>query len=269
MLGQGICSSLDLFNWITDGGTKLDEDFKVLKNIDDFCLFGRTLKDLEEQIDKLAKLCKKINLKLAPSKFTLSTAVKFGGTIISAEKIKENSVIFLDPPDNRILAVTEMEQPKTKKDVQRLCSIISSLKPWFPSINFATKALRGACGSNSKFIWTPDMDLELKKVKIIFTDQIRLSPFNPEKEINILIDAASKTGVGYCFYQNLNDEEPQGEVTIVNANSSALKENQMQYSAVDCEVLGLKFATDSNVYYLYGARCINISTDCSAFFKRT
>jgi len=78
----------------------------VLKNIDDFCLFRKTLKDLEIQIDKLAKLCKKINLKLAPSKLSLITAVKFGGTIISTEKIKENAVIFLDPPDNRILAVT-------------------------------------------------------------------------------------------------------------------------------------------------------------------
>ena len=77
VLGQGICSSQDLFNWITDGGTKLDEDFQVLKNIDDFCLFGRTLEDLEIQIDKLAKLCQKINLKLVLSKFTLSTAVKF------------------------------------------------------------------------------------------------------------------------------------------------------------------------------------------------
>ena len=55
VLGQGICSSQDLFNWITDGGTKLDEDFQVLKNIDDFCLFGKTLEDLEIQIDKLAK----------------------------------------------------------------------------------------------------------------------------------------------------------------------------------------------------------------------
>ena len=200
VLGQGICSSQDLFNWITDGGTKLDEDFQVLKNIDDFCLFGKTLKDLEAQIDKLAKLCKKINLKLAPSKFSLSTAVKFGGTIISAEKIKENSVIFLDPPDNRILAVTEMEKPKTKKDVQRLCGMISSLKPWFPNINFATKALRGGCASTSKFIWTPEMNLEFEKVKVIFTDQIRLSPFNPDREINILIVAANKTGVGYCFY---------------------------------------------------------------------
>ena len=62
----------------------------------------------------------------------------------------------------------------------------------------------------------------------------------------------------------MKDEEPEGEVTIVNANSSALKENQMQYSAINCEVLGLKFATDSTAYYLYGASVINIYTDCSA-----
>ena len=87
------------------------------------------------------------------------------------------------------------------------------------------------------------MQLEFEKVKIIFTDQIRLSPFNPDREINILIDAANKSGVGYCFYQYVNDDDKEGEVTIVNANSSALKDNQMQYSAIDCEVLGLKFAS--------------------------
>ena len=69
-------------------------DFKVLKNVDDFLLYGTSLKDLEEQIEKLMHLCTKINLKLAPSKFVLNTAVKFGGTVISAEKIKNNSVIF-------------------------------------------------------------------------------------------------------------------------------------------------------------------------------
>merc|ERR1711947_53599 len=111
--------------------------------------------------------------------------------------------------------------------------MISSLRPWFPSINFATNALRGACGSKSKFIWTPEMQLEFEKVKIIFTDQIRLSPFNPDKEINILIDAANKSGVGYCFYQYVNDDDKEGEVTIVNANSSALK-TQRQSNAIQC-----------------------------------
>ena len=62
----------------------------------------------------------------------------------------------------------------------------------------------------------------------------------------------------------MDDEKPGEEVTIVNANSSALKESQMQYSAVDCEVLGLKFATDANNYYLYAAPVIIVFTDCSS-----
>ena len=100
-------------------------------------------------------MCRKINLKLAPSKFSLSTAVKFGGTIISAEKIKDNSVIFLDPPDSRILAVTEMETPKNKKDLQRLCGMISSMRDWFPSVTFSTEALRKECAHGTTFIWSP------------------------------------------------------------------------------------------------------------------
>ena len=126
------------------------------------------MEDLEIQIEKLIKLCRRINLKLAPSKFSLSTAVKFGGTIISAEKNQENSVIFLDPPDSRILAVMEMETPRTKKDIQKLCGMISSLKPWFPSINFPTDAMRKGCAHTSKFIWTPEMELEYSLIKLGF-----------------------------------------------------------------------------------------------------
>ena len=79
VLGQGICSSQDLFNYITDGNIKLDEDFNCLKNIDNFLLYSSTLKGLEDQIGKLMKLCRRINLKLSPAKFSLSEAVKFGG----------------------------------------------------------------------------------------------------------------------------------------------------------------------------------------------
>ena len=95
--------------------TKLDEDFSVLKNIDDFLLFAETLDGLEQEIAKLIKMCKWINLKLSPSKFALSKAVKFGGTVISAEKIKGQEIVFLDPPEQRILGITDMPPPLQKK----------------------------------------------------------------------------------------------------------------------------------------------------------
>ena len=66
VLGQGLCSSQDLFNLITDGTTKIDGEFNVLKNVDDFCVYSDTLEGLEKQIEKLLEMCRKINLKLSP-----------------------------------------------------------------------------------------------------------------------------------------------------------------------------------------------------------
>ena len=97
-----------------------------------------------------------------------------------------------------------------------------------------------------------------------FQDQIRLSPFDLNKEINILTDGANSKGIGFVFYQNTNDNKPGDDVTIVQANSSGLKDSQLGYSPVDCEVLALKFATDACYHYLYGAPKVNIYTGCIA-----
>ena len=185
VLGQGLCSSQDLFNYITKGSTQIDKTFKIIKNVDDFCLFGSTIEDLENQILKLMKMCSEINLKLSPSKFKLSTAVKFGGTIISSEKIKNGHVIFMDPPDQRIVAVTEMRSPRTKKELRTLCGMISSLGDWFPSIQFNMKNLRAGCAEMRRFEWTKIMQTEFEAVKHIFSHQIRLSPMDTNKRINI------------------------------------------------------------------------------------
>ena len=128
-----------------------DRNFNIVKNVDDFMLFASTLKDLEIQINKLMVMCAKMNLKLSPSKFRISNAVKFGGTIISSEKIQNGHVIFMDPPDQRIVAVTEMPSPKTKKDLRVLCGMVSSLGDWFPAMQFNKKNLRAGCAENRKF----------------------------------------------------------------------------------------------------------------------
>ena len=80
------------------------------------------------------------------------------------------------------------------------------------------------------------MAQEFQQVKSIFTHQIRLSPFDPEKRINIATDGANSTGVEFVFFQNLDDLKQGENVSIVKANSSGLRNCQKQYSAVDTEV---------------------------------
>ena len=87
----------------------------MLENVDDFVLYSSTLDGLETQIKKLVSWCRKINLKLSPAKFRLNTAVRFSGSVVSSERIKNNSVVFLDPPDLRVLAITEMKTPTNKR----------------------------------------------------------------------------------------------------------------------------------------------------------
>ena len=232
--------------------------------MDDFCLFGTSIKDLEEQIEKLMKMCAKINLKLAPSKFKLSTAVKFGGTIISSQRIKDGSVIFIDPPDQRIIAVTEMRNPRTKRELRTLCGMVSSLGEWFPNVQFNMTNLRLGCAEMKRFEWNKAMEDEFLAVKHIFTHQIRLTPLDVNKKINIATDGANSSGIGYVIFQNEDDLNPGKNVKIIKANSSGLKDSQKLYSAVETELLALKFACESSFFYLYGSPEIHIYTDCSS-----
>ena len=88
------------------------------------------------------------------------------------------------------------------------------------------------------------MQMEFEQLKKIFQDQIRLSPFDPEKEINILTDGASSKGIGFVFHQNANENKPGEDITIVQVNSCALKDSQLSY--------------------VYSAPQVNIYTDCIA-----
>ena len=112
--------------------------------------------------------------------------------------------------------------------------MISSLKKWFPNVTFANKHLNAGTTHGTKFVWTPNMQKEYEEIKLIFQDQIRLSPFDPSKAINILTDGASSKGIGFVFYQHPDESNPSEDVTIVQANSSALKDSQLGYSPVYC-----------------------------------
>ena len=101
---------------------------EILKNMDDFLLFGSSMEELEVQIEKLMHWCRQINLKLSPHKFKLDTQVKFSGSVITAEKVRNETLIFIDPPDLRIQALADMPRPNTKKELQTLCGCIYSLQ---------------------------------------------------------------------------------------------------------------------------------------------
>ena len=151
---QGVSSSSDLFNYLTDGDTRFDGT-GCLKNCDDWLLFGSTLDEIEKKLTNLLEFCQSKNLKLNPAKLVISEEVEFGGTTISAETVKEEEVIFIGPKSKRIKAFEELKKPTCKREVQVFCGMLASLQTWFPSLPLNIPNIRKATAGASKFSWTP------------------------------------------------------------------------------------------------------------------
>ena len=70
---------------------------------------------------------------------------------------------------------------------------------------------QGVC--NSSALWNIltdgnsriDRDLAILKIWL----DIRLSPYNPEKSLHLVVDAASSIGLGFVFFQWIDKTEPK------------------------------------------------------------
>ena len=57
--------------------------------------------------------------------------------------------------------------------------------------------LRKSCGPKGKIVWTPEMLLEYDDVNKLMLNQIKLSLYNEEKDLYLVIDGTSSLGTGF------------------------------------------------------------------------
>ena len=114
--------------------------------------------------------------------------------------------------------------------------MLTSLQNWYPSLPLNIPNLRKATAGSSKFVWTDLLEQEYNAIKALMVSHIRLSPYDPKKELRLIIDGASNIGVGFCLFQYLDDQHPEKGALIINANSSMLSEQQVGYSPIDSEL---------------------------------
>ena len=120
VLAQGITSAPDIFNYLTDGSMRYD-GLGCIENMDDVILYGKTIKELKEKLEKFLAFC-----------------------------LKKNSVL---PKDRRIQAFYNMRKHSCKQDVQIFCRMLASLQQLNPLIPMNIPAMRKATGIREKFEW--------------------------------------------------------------------------------------------------------------------
>ena len=119
--------------------------------MDDVLICGRDMEDLGNKMHTFLDFCKEKNIKLKPSKFRIATEVEFGGCIISRETLEESA--FIEPKNNRILALEELRKPQTRRDLQVFAGMVLSLQNWYPSLPLVIPNIRRACGGKVRLEW--------------------------------------------------------------------------------------------------------------------
>jgi hypothetical protein len=150
---------------MTDGGIRGVDGY--YKNIDDILTASDSVAQMEKRPRHLLDICRTKNIKLNPQKFSIGHIVQFGAVDLKGVKAKGDMErrVYIAPASRRLEEFLEIETPKNKKDVMRIIGLANQLKKWVPEMAFSTVHLRRLSSVNVRFVWTPDLESELKKLK--------------------------------------------------------------------------------------------------------
>ena len=110
--------------------------------------------------------------------------------------------------------------------------MVVSLQNWNPSIPLHAKLLRAATGARGKkFVWTEDMENEYNNIRQIMKKQIKLSPYDPDKKLRLVIDGGRTAGTGFLFIQNVDDKDIHGEHNPLRIQCTSIEQGLQQHGS--------------------------------------
>ena len=92
------------------------------------------------------------------------------------------------------------------------------------------------------------MQSEYESIRKAMLEQIQLTPFDPNKSLRLVIDAASTEGAGFALFQFVDEMDTSSGAVIVNANCKRFKESQLRFSPIEAEGIALDFTISAFNY---------------------
>ena len=110
------------------------------------------------------------------------------------------------------------------------------------------------------------MEGEYQSVRKLIKNNLRLSPYDPSRYLNLCIDGSAIHGMGYILFQWVEEKNPAAGATIVSANSSLLLPN-IGFSPIDGEIASLSYAIKCCYYYMLHAPRLRLYSDFKGLVK--
>ena len=164
----------------------------------------------------------------------MGTQVSFGGHRISHNQ--ESNSVFIQPSEEKIEAIRNLEEPKSKQEVQSLVGFLSQMSSFIPEVKTVCPNIKRQTSKFSIFQWGPEEKKKLGEIKKKLERIILITPIHTNLPLVIHCDA-SGDGLGWILTQMEDpdsnvDEYYKKKQTVIEMGSASLTEAQRRYSPI-------------------------------------
>ena len=207
----------------------------VIGIADDLVVFGQSVKEHDEALNRLMHVAKQYGLVFRSEKCkTHQTSISFYGLLWSKDGMQ--------PDPRKCDEIHNRPAPHNVQELQSFLGLVQYLAPFVPQISEKTHILRQLCRKGVEWDWTAECEKAFVKLKNEFSADLQLRYFNPSQPVEIEVDASTK-GLGAALIQN---HKPIAFV------SKALSGAETRYANIERELLAVVFGLERFHTYVYG-----------------
>ncbi|KAI8487979.1 hypothetical protein Bbelb_344270 [Branchiostoma belcheri] len=220
---------------------KVDETYRGCKGAigiaDDIQVFGKTERDHDLHLHEAMEKTRQAGIKLNAAKCTIKESeCTFFGMIYSADGVK--------PDPEKVEAITNMEEPRDKKELRSFLGLIQYMSSFIPRLADHTASIRELLKEDVEYDWCASHTRDFNKIKQLISEDITLQYYDREKPVTLQVDASMK-GVGAALLQE------GGPIAFA---SKALTPAESRYANIEREMLAVVYGCEKFKTYLYGRR---------------
>ena len=235
----GISSAQDVFQAVM---SEMFEDIEGVEVVvDDIIIWGTTQEEHDTTLEKVLQRATQRNLKLNKDKSQIRLKqISYIGHVLGEDGIK--------PDPQKVRAISEMERPNCKEELQRFLGMATYLSKFIPNYSEEAAPLRNLLEKETEW---HSQEKSFQHLKSMVTNSPVLQFFDPQKSTRISVDASS-SGMGAVLLQ---DQHP------IAYASKSLTTFQKNYAQIEKEMLAIVFGCNKFHDYVYRLPNIVVETD--------
>lgn len=240
-LGMGLVNAPATFQRVIDHVLRDLIPDSAVAYLDDLMIYGKTLEEHRDNLQKVFDALRKANLKLHIEKCNFGVKeVVFLGVLVTPEGLK--------PDPKKLSGIADLRAPQCVRQVREVLGCMGFYRKFIPRFSIIAAPLHKLTNKEQSFEWTKECQESFDDLKSRLMMAPILVHYQPDIPIIVCCDA-SAIGIGAVLAHRIDDNEMP-----ISYTSRLLNKSERNLSATDRELLGLVNALKKFRHFLIGVK---------------